>query len=141
MISFLFLIFFASALYAQTLHIDKNACRYASAHQPNADVEFKAGEGLHGKKVAPADLSSNYNQDINGDFQVRLTNDLAKLFNLNLPTLEIKNMDGSVSKQPLVSPEIEGYITLKNGKPFLNGKPLDPPAQEQLFILCKAENK
>jgi hypothetical protein len=134
--------FFPAALYAQILYIDKDTCRYASGYQSNTDMAFKAGEGLHGKKVAPADLASGINQDISGDFKVRLTNDLAKLFNLQLPALALKNSDGLVPvQQPLVSPEIEGFITLKNGKPFLNGKPLDAPAQEQLFILCKAENK
>jgi hypothetical protein len=127
------LIFMCSVTHAETtVTIDPSACREVTRHVPDADVAYKPGVDVHGKKVAPADLSAPAisNKDIEQAFRIEINNDTAKLFGIPVPTAH---------GIPMAQPTMRADIYLKDGKPYLNDKPLDPSGQEQLAILCKQQ--
>src|ERR1043166_7959592 len=97
---------------AETLRIDHAVCHYITVHVPDADVTYRPGADLHGKKVVPADINASPINDIGNDVHIKLTNDTAKVFDLNVPTIDRGN-----EKVPLAEPEMEYYIHLKNGVP------------------------
>ncbi|MBF0323649.1 MAG: hypothetical protein HQL42_01140 [Alphaproteobacteria bacterium] len=46
---------------SQTIKITSSDCARLVRHNPSADVAYKPGEGVRGKKVAPADLPGSGN--------------------------------------------------------------------------------
>src|SRR5688572_15205808 len=75
------LLFLCSVAQAETtITIDPSACREVIRHVPDADVAYKPGVDVHGKKVAPADLSAPAisNKDIEQAFRIEINNDTAK---------------------------------------------------------------
>ncbi|NDE90425.1 MAG: hypothetical protein EB059_04695 [Alphaproteobacteria bacterium] len=141
---FLFMLLFALPAYAQdanpVIHIDKAACRPVTHHVPDADVAYKPGVDVHGKKVVSADLNPSPITHLEDTFRIRLTNDAAAVFGLQVPQVAIKDSLGKTVKQPLVDAESRmGYITLRHGRAYLDDKPLDAAGQGQLEVLCKQQ--
>ncbi len=123
----------ASVAHAETIRIDKATCRYVTKHVPDADVTYQPGRDAHGRAVVPADINASpINNTIEKEISIHLTNDLAKVFGIQMPTIRRGN-----ELIPLVNAETEiGYITLQNGVPYLNGHPLQSDQQDQLAVLC-----
>lgn len=127
----------AQPAHAAELRVDSAACRYVVRHVPDADVTYKPGVDINGKKIVPADLNPSPVNNLQDTVSIKLTNDAAKLFGLKAPEMDVKGADGNVAKTPMVATETEiGYVTLKNGRAFLNGKPLDSVAESSLAVLC-----
>lgn len=131
---FIFPVFLNAAVEVKDAHIriSKGACQFVSRHVPDDDVAFKAGQGINGKKVLPADINASPINDMERLMRVRITNDAAKIFGLRVP--EIKKGDETL---PLARPEVEGFIFLKDGVPYLGDKPLENEQQRQLAVLCR----
>ena len=145
MIKFLIPVFLVFAMPAMAqeanpiIRVDNAACRYVTKHIPDADVDYKPGVDVHGKKVVPADITPPTDYGLENSFNLRLTTDAVRAFGIKVPEIR-SNVSGSNPNSSAVTSDTAfGYITLKNGKPFLNGKPLDPAGQSQLAILCKSQ--
>lgn len=132
---FIFPLFLHASVEVNDIHIriSKSACQFVSRHVPDADVAFKAGQGVNGKKVLPADINASpINDEMERLMRVRITNDAAKIFGLRVP--EIKRGNETL---PLAKPEVEVFIFLKDGVPYLGDKPLENEQQRQLAVLCR----
>lgn len=125
----------ANTAIAAEIRMHKGDCQWVRRHQASADVEYKPGVDVEGREVAGADLNPSPLNDIQDHIRIKLTNDAAKVFGLSVPTLTRNGQ-----KVPMVDTETEiGYITIKNNRAYLNGKPLDSDAQSQLVVLCDHE--
>ncbi|MBI3420396.1 MAG: hypothetical protein HY053_09710 [Proteobacteria bacterium] len=132
---------FAVSLHAAELRIDPKVCQLLTKHVPDADVTYRPGVDVQGRKVAPADLNpSPVNKAIERQFAIKLTNDTARLFGLAgaIPMLSQESVPGEPPDTiPLAQMETEiGYVTLKNGQAYLNNRPLSDPQQDELAVLC-----
>lgn len=145
MIHILVFIFFLFALplHAQEanpqLRVDTAACRYVTKHVPDADVEYKPGVDVHGKKVVPADITPPVDYGIENSFNLRLTTDAVKAFGIKVPEIRSNVQGANPNAAGVTTDTAFGYITLKHGKAYLNGKPLDPAGESQLAVLCKSQ--
>lgn len=120
------------------IRIDKAACRAVTRHVPDADVAYKPGVDVNGRPVVPADIDPPTDYHLDDSFELRLTSDAAKAFGLKVPQLASTGSGSDPNAPGVTTDTVFGYITLKHGKAYLNGKPLDNPAQNQLAILCKS---
>lgn len=120
--------------FAAEIRVDHAACEYVMRHVPDADVAYRPGVDASGDAVVPPDLNASpVNEDLKRRIVIKLTNQTAKVFGLDLPVVNTGN--GSV---PLAEAETEiGYVTLEKGRAFLNGKPLSPASEAGLAALCK----
>jgi hypothetical protein len=116
------------------IRIDKAACRMVTKHIPDADVAYKPNVDVHGKKVVPADITPPTDYHLEDSFELRLTADAVRAFGLKTPKLRNNS-------RAITSDTVFGCITLKHGKPYLNGKPLDDAGQNQLAVLCKSQEQ
>lgn len=121
----------------QTIEITKVNCDLLVKHIPDADVAYQPGVDSYGRPVAPADLNPSPITHLEDKISIRLTNNAAKLFNLKVPQADVQNGDGTTSKQNLVNTQMEvGYVTLHDGKAYLDGQPLESNQQDELAVLC-----
>ena len=145
MMNYLFaiILLFAVPAWAQDanpqIRVEKGVCRYVTKHIPDADVEYKPGVDVHGKKVVPADITPPVDYGLENSFYLRLTTDAVRAFGIKVPEIR-SNIDGANPNAAGVTTDTAfGYITLKHGKAYLNGKPLDAAGQSQLAVLCKSQ--
>jgi hypothetical protein len=125
------ILIFASVQAAE-LQMDKSACQLVSKHHPDADVAYQPGIDAEGRRVVPADLNGPGVTIREDEVRIKLTDDAAKVFGLHVP--EVRQ---GWKKERMVDPELEiGYVTLKDGKAYLNDKPLDQDGQDELAVLC-----
>lgn len=125
------------AVSAQTLQVEKSVCRQIAAYQPEARVAYQPGVDVRGRPVVPADVNAVPLGDFENQIRIKLTNDTAKLFGLNLPNVAVNKVPIGQEQVPLVNPEMEvGFITFQDGHPFLNGKALESDAATKLRTLC-----
>ena len=142
-LSFLLILFVFQA-FAAELRMDRSVCQYVIKHIPDADVTYRPGEDVEGRKVAPADLNpSPINKTIEHEIAIKLFNNTAQVFGLPAPQLPQPGPPGETpTTVPLVETETDiGYITLKNGEAYLNGHPLSGDQQDALAVLCKQHEK
>ncbi len=123
------------------IRVDKAACRYVMRHVPDADVEYKPGVDVHGKKVVPADIDPPIDYHLEDSFYLRLTTDAVKAFGIKVPEIRSNVQGSNPNSKDVTSETAFGYVTLKNGKAYLNNRPLDPDAQRQLAVLCKSQGQ
>lgn len=129
--AFLIVLLAAFPLHAAELRIDKSVCQLVNKHVPDADVEYQPGRDATGRRVAPADIPGTQDH-LEDQIVIRLTNDAAKVFGLNMPSIQRGD-----DKIPLAEAETNiGFVTLQNGKAYLDGKPLDASRQDELAVLC-----
>ena len=121
------------------IRVEKGVCRYVTRHVPDADVEYKPGVDVHGKKVVPADIDPPIDYHLEDSFYLRLTTDAVKAFGIKVPEIRSEVPDSNPNSKDVTSETTFGYITLKHGKAYLNNRPLDPDAQRQLALLCKSQ--
>lgn len=107
-----------------TIRVDPAACRYATRHQPAADVEYRPGVDVHGKPVAPADLPDDGGIQLPDSIDIAITADIAR--RLGVPA------------NPLYRGEAQiGTVTLQGDKVLFNGRPLQSGAEVDLIALCR----
>ncbi len=120
------------------LRVESAACRYVTQHVPDADVDYKPGVDVRGKNVVPADTVPPMDMGLEDSFNLRLTTDAVKAFGLKVPMIHSTLAGSDPNASSVTTDTSYGTITLTHGKPFLNGKPLDPAAQSHLAIACKS---
>lgn len=123
------------------IRVEKGVCRYVTKHIPDADVDYKSGVDVHGKKVVPADLTPPMDYGLENSFYLRLTTDAVKAFGIKVPEIRSNVSGANPNAAGVTTDTVFGYITLKHGKAYLNGKPLDATGQSQLAVLCKSQDK
>jgi len=106
------------------LVVSKKDCARLTKHTPRADVEYKAGVDVRGKKVAPADLPGGNPIKLPEQITIDIGFDLADKFGL-----------GSGGKY-----EGKGYVgkvTVKGDKVYWNDQPLDQRNQQAIADACR----
>lgn len=126
-----FLLFANGALADETVYVTRQDCARLVAHHADAGVEYKPGQDVHGRYVAPADLpgQSNFQLPDKIEFDLRL-NPLAYAPQQgNAPAGAFQNSGTNVG-------HVE--IDLASGAAKLNGHALD---DEQTGIVTEACRK
>jgi len=103
-------------------------CRWLVKHVASADVAYKPGVDVRGRKVAPADLNGGGSIDVPREIPISL---LIPLRNLPVP----------VAPTLLNRAEIyAGTVTVDriSGKVLYNGKPVGDAGQAELAAACEA---
>lgn len=115
----------APALTLASPPIDPGTCRLLPTHHPAPDVAYKPGVDVHGKAVAPADLSKGPRPPLR--VEIPLTLGLARQLNLAVP--------------PTVLPDTAevGRIVVQDGKVLFNGQPIGSHAEDELAVLCNGQ--
>ncbi len=110
------------------MSVSPEACRWAVAHTPSADVAYKPGVTIDGRPVAPADLDETTSP---------ITATLTTQPILIPITREIVNKMG-LSGQVFKAEALIGQISVSpDGKLSFNGQPLSAPNQAELALLCQ----
>ena len=124
---------------AAELRMDTSVCQQLTRHVPDADVTYRPGIGANGEHVAPADINASpLNSTLQNQIAIKLYNDTAATFGLTSPQIQ----PPSGPPVNLVQGETEiGYVTFKDNRAYLNGKPLDGTQQDELAVLCIQREK
>lgn len=110
------------------LSVSPEACRWAVAHTPSADVEYTPDVTIDGRPVVPADLDETTSP---------ITTALTTQPIIIPITREIINKMG-VSGQVFKAEAMIGQISVSpDGKLSFNGQPLAAPSQAELALLCQ----
>jgi hypothetical protein len=134
-----------SIVQAAELRMAESVCQQVTRHVPDADVAFQPGVGADGRRVVPADINASpINKSIEKQVAIKIYNDAAKTFGLPMPSYQKPSgVPGEPPETlPLTAAETDiGYVTFKNGRAYLNGKPLDNSQQDELAVLCIQREK
>jgi hypothetical protein len=113
---------------AQTLVVRPEVCAALVAHVPDPGVApgpaYVPGIDAAGRPVAPADLPAAPGAAAFEEIAVKLTVDLKRRFGIPAD-------DRFIGEAEL------GYVTVRDGRAFLNGAPLAAEADGALAALCR----
>jgi hypothetical protein len=120
-------LFLAAPALGDAVKVSKTDCSKLVKHQAAANVEYKPGVDVHGRKVAPADLDGGVQLKLPEEITIDIGMDLVKKYGIsgaspNLYTAEATKM---------------GVVTVKNGKATFNGQSLTSSEQDALAEACK----
>jgi hypothetical protein len=120
----------AIPVFAQTggqpaVAISAEDCRALVAHQPGPDVAFQPGVDVRGDPVAPADLPGGLEIEPPTTFIIPIEIDLVERFGLleQVPGFE--------------ADALVGTVLYDDGRLFLDGQPLQDPAQLAIVEACR----
>lgn len=135
-VSFMAVLLVSSPLSAgDKVAVSRTDCSRLIAHQPGADVDYKPGVDVRGRKVAPADLAGSQ-PDIRLPDQIVIDIgfDLSKRFGIPDtqagPNANLYAGTGSVGKVT---------VDPRTGKASFNGQSLTSPEQEALAEACRRQ--
>ncbi len=113
---------------SETLTISKAECRKLVRHQPSADVAYRPGVDVRGRRVAPADLGGGTNIAIPQEIEIPITVDLDQTI--------------GAAASGLYKPEATiGKVVYKNGRAWFNGQPLETGANAEVVAACRKRMK
>lgn len=69
-------------------------CTKLTEHQPDSDVNYRAGVDVNGNSVVPADINNGFQPNTN--FEIPVTVDLAERLNIDVKGLELKPSFGTL---------------------------------------------
>ncbi|WP_417318005.1 hypothetical protein [Emcibacter sp.] len=121
-------LFMVNIAYAdnQIVVVDHNICRQLVPHISDPDVAYKAGEDVRGKKVVPADVPGPTLDIGTSDISFYLVQDLSELSGSN-----------TADEYPGLSQDlILGFVEVRDGTAWLNGKPLSPAQNSEIVYIC-----
>lgn len=121
---------FAAALPAaatESIRISRADCSKLVRHVPDSSVAYQPGVDVRGRKVAPADLDGGFQVDPPDEFTFDIEIDLFDRFGIPVDPTRFQTDNLKV-----------GRVTVKNGRPYFNGKPLYDEEQERLAVLCQS---
>lgn len=123
------LVFAAIPAWAEKVTITGTDCRKLVTHQPSADVAYKPGVDVKGRKVAPA--------DINDAPQIKVPETITFDAAVDLRRFGIPN------SSPLYEPHVSvGRVdVLQDGRVLFNGQRLGNSEVAALEELCQAQGK
>lgn len=110
---------------AQQLKVSKKDCRRILKHVPSADVAYKPGVDVRGRKVKGADLGGASPIKVPDEITFNVGSDMAK-----------KHLGGDYTGDAVF-----GKVTVKKGRVYWNGKPLDNSNQQAIAEACKRNYK
>ena len=113
----------------QPLYVTRQDCTRLMAHHPDPGVEYKAGTDVHGRYVAPADLTgqTDFKLPDKIEFDLKL-NPLAYAPSTNAPA-------GAFSNTTVNLGHVE--VDLLNGQAKLNGHALDDEQTRLVTEACR----
>lgn len=106
---------------ANTLEVDRAACKLLATHQPLPDVAYNPAVDVRGNPVVAADL--NPSPTVGDAFTIPLTLDIGQQF--GIPMGVMTGTRATIAK-----------ITVDGDKAYLDGQPLTNEQQENLAVLC-----
>jgi hypothetical protein len=113
---------------AETLTISVSECRKLVRHQPAADVAYRPGVDVRGRRVVPADLGGGTIVAAPEEIEIPITVELDKTI--------------GAAPSGLYKPEASiGMVTYKNGRAWYNGQPLQTEANAEIIAACRATIK
>ena len=118
--------------------VTAQACRKIVEHVPSKDVEYKPGVDVHGKKVAPADLSNSYAKLVPDEITLNVGADLAD--RLGRKRARDSGLDPKSGARPTLAYEGKvplGKVTLKGNRVFWNDEPLLGDDEALLAASCR----
>jgi len=114
----------APAAAQDRLVIRREACDQLVRLSPSADVGFRPGVDARGRPVAPADLSPESTPRVD-EIVIEIDAGLRRRFGL------------SPDRRFFLGEANAGYVTIRDGKAFFNGQPLEDREQAMLAQLCR----
>ncbi len=112
----------------ETLTISTAECRKLVRHQPSADVAYRPGVDVRGRRVAPADLGGGTNIAVPQEIEIPIT-------------VELDKTSGAAASG-LYKPEANiGKVVYKNGRAWFNGQPLETGANADVVAACRRKMK
>jgi len=112
---------------AQTVTIKAEDCAQFVKHVPAADVAYRPGVDVAGRKVVPADLDGGVNLDLPEAYAIPINVDLQKRLGIPVDPAQYQTRDFTV-----------GTVTWRDGQGFFNGQPLQSEESARLAALCQA---
>lgn len=118
--------------------VTAQACKKIVEHIPSKDVEYKPGVDVHGKKVAPADLSTGYPKLVPDEITINVAADLAD--RLGRKRAKDSGLPGNSGLRPTLpyGGNIPlGKVTVKGNRVFWNDEPLQRDDEAALADSCR----
>ena len=109
---------------AGKLTVSKKDCAGIVAHAPSADVAYKPGTDVHGRKVTPADLGGGSPLKLPKEITIDIGIDLEEKYGLGA--------GGDYTGTANV-----GKVKVKNGQITFNGQPLGNQEQQAISAACR----
>ena len=110
---------------ASTVTLSKKDCQSVVQHTPAADVEYKPGTDVSGRKVAPADAPGSASP-------IKIPDEVNIDIGFNL-----KEKYGLGSTGAFTGESVIGKATVKGGRVYYDGKPLDNADQQSIAAACR----
>lgn len=110
---------------ASTLTLNKKECQSVIQHTPAPDVAYKPGTDVYGRKVAPADAPGSTSP-------IKIPDEVNIDIGFNL-----KDKYGLGSTGAFTGESVIGKVTVKGGRVYYDGKPLDNNDQQSVAAACR----
>ncbi|MSO92162.1 MAG: hypothetical protein EXQ86_02015 [Rhodospirillales bacterium] len=110
---------------ASTLTLNKKECQSVIVHAPAADVAYKPGVDVYGRKVAPADAPGSVSP-------IKIPDEVNIDIGFNL-----KDKYGLGTTGAFTGESVIGKATVKGGRVYYDGKPLDNGDQQSIAEACR----
>ena len=113
-----------AAVALSQVSVSKTDCQKLVRHTPAPDVAYKPGVDVYGRKVAPADVGGPSPIQLPKAITIDIGIDLAEKYGLGAGGKYTG--EGSVGK-----------VTVRGGRVYWNGQPLDPGGQAAIADACR----
>ena len=113
---------------ASQLTVSKKDCARIVRHAPSADVAYKPGVDVYGRKVAPADLGGGSAIKLPKEITIDIGIDLEEKYGLGADS----DYTGTANI---------GKVKVKNGRVTFNGQPLGNREQQAIAAACRKTYK
>lgn len=110
---------------ADKLRVNKRDCQSIIRHNPQG-AEYKPGVDAHGRPVKPADVGGGSPITLPKEITIDIGIDLAEKYGLGA--------GGKYTGEAVV-----GKVTVKNGRAYWNGKPLDQSEENAIAEACRRQ--
>ena len=111
---------------AQTVTIRTEDCARFVRHVPAADVAYRPGVDVRGRKVVPADVDGGVKLALPEEFIIPINVDLQKRLGIPADPTQFQTKHFTV-----------GTVTWKEGQGYFNGQPLQSEEAARLAALCQ----
>ena len=110
---------------ASTVTLSKKECQAVIVHTPSADTAYKPGVDVYGRKVAPADAPGSASP-------IKIPDEVNIDIGFNL-----KDKYGLGATGAFTGESVIGKATVKGGRVYYDGKPLDNSDQQSVADACR----
>jgi hypothetical protein len=119
----------APSLGAKMITVGPSACESLSAHTASDDVAYKPGIDAEGNDIAPADLNSSGQLNLDDDHEFWLP--------IDVPLADVTNIAATDTMDAISASDIGvGTVTVKNGQAYFDGEPLGDSESHALAAEC-----